>query len=125
MKFDVKVTQEGNEKKCNPGEVAVINYTGRLKSDNSVFDSTEKSGTSFTFVMGQAEVIQCWDMAFKQLNVGSKATLECPAELAYGDVMKPGIPENSDLEFDVELLACAADELENDDIKQMAASADI
>ena len=59
-------------------------------------------------------------MAFKQLNVGSKATLECPAELAYGDVMKPGIPENSDLEFDVELLACAADELENDDIKQMA-----
>ena len=64
-------------------------------------------------------------MAFKQLNVGSKATLECPAELAYGDVMKPGIPENSDLEFDVELLACAADELENVDIKQMAASADI
>ncbi len=39
--------------------------------------------------------------------------------------MKPGIPENSDLEFDVELLACAADELENVDIKQMAASADI
>ena len=59
------------------------------------------------------------------MNVGSKATLECPAELAYGDVMKAGIPENSDLEFDVELLACAADELENVDIKQMAASADI
>ncbi len=75
--------------------------------------------------MGQAEVIQCWDMAFKKINVGSKATLECPAELANGNVMKAGIPENSDLEFDVELLACGADELENDDIKQMATSADI
>ena len=39
--------------------------------------------------------------------------------------MKPGIPENSDLEFEGELLACVADELENIDIKQMAACADI
>ena len=44
------------------------------------------------------------------MDVGEKATMTCPASMAYGDVMKPGIPENSDLIFDVELLACEKDE---------------
>ena len=43
--------------------------------------------------------------------MGSKATLDCPADMAYGNVMKPGIPENSDLIFDVELLDCSKDEI--------------
>ena len=36
--------------------------------------------------------------------------MECPAEMAYGNVMKKNIPENSDLAFDVELLSCSKDE---------------
>ena len=60
-------------------------------------------------MLGQAEVIECWDEGIKQLEIGEKALLSCPAGMAYGDVMKPGIPENSDLEFDVELLACEND----------------
>ena len=62
------------------------------------------------------------------MDVGSKATFECPASMAYGDVQKPGIPENSDLTFDVELLDCVKDELNNIDItemKSMAAQADL
>ena len=76
-----------------------------------MFDDSHKAANNpFSFVLGQAEVIECWDEGFKQLDVGSKATLQCPASMAYGEVMKPGIPENSDLEFDVELLACEKDE---------------
>ena len=60
--------------------------------------------------MGQAEVIECWDEGIKQMEVGSKALISCPASMAYGNVWKPGIPENSDLEFDVELLECAKDD---------------
>ena len=37
--------------------------------------------------------------------------MHCPAEMAYGNVMKPGIPENSDLDFDVELLSCDKEDL--------------
>ena len=36
--------------------------------------------------------------------------------MAYGNVMKPGIPENSDLIFNVELLGCEKDELADLDI---------
>ena len=51
------------------------------------------------------------------MPVGGKATLNCPAEMGYGNVMKPGIPENSDLVFDVELISCGKDELADIDLK--------
>ena len=53
------------------------------------------------------------------MDVGEKATMTCPASMAYGDVMKPGIPENSDLIFDVELLACEKDETADMDQTQL------
>ena len=74
-------------------------------------------------MLGQAEVIECWDEGFKKVPVGSKATLECPASMAYGDVQKPGIPENSDLVFEVELISCDKDELADLDMSQIQAMA--
>ena len=111
-KFEVKVNNPDSASKqfCDTGKVATVQYTGKLKSNGDVFDSTQQKG-AFQFVLGQAEVIECWDEGFKKVPVGSSATMECPASMAYGDVMKPGIPENSDLVFDVELLSCDKDEL--------------
>ena len=66
FKFEVNLVQKGNEaRKCQTGEVAVVNYTGRLVSDGTVFDSSEEKGQPFSFVLGQAEVIECWDEGFK------------------------------------------------------------
>ena len=100
----------------------VAEYTGKLKTDGSIFDSTKTKGP-FSFVLGQAEVIECWDEGFQKVPVGSKATLKCPASMAYGNVQKPGIPENSDLTFEVELLSCDKDPLEGMDMAQMQAMA--
>ena len=66
-------------------------------------------------VVGRPLTARCRERA----PFGSKATLECPASMAYGDVMKPGIPENSDLVFDVELLDCVKEEMNNVDISQL------
>ena len=106
-KFEVKVTTDsaGPHKLCETGQVATVNYEGSLKTDGTVFDSTKVKGP-FSFSLGQAEVIECWDEGFKKMSVGQKATFNCPAEMAYGNVMKKNIPENSDLVFNVELLGC-------------------
>ena len=58
------------------------------------------------------------------MKVGAKATFECPAEMAYGNVMKKNIPENSDLMFDVELLGCNKEEdIKDVDIAQLQEAA--
>ena len=44
--------------------------------------------------------------------------------MAYGNVMKRGIPENSDLEFDVELLDCSKDDMQELDITELSGAAD-
>ena len=118
-KFDVKISDgaEGRQM-CQQGQVATVNYTGKLKDSGSVFDSSVAKGTPFSFVLGQAEVIECWDEGFKKMPVGSKAQMECPAEMAYGNVMKRGIPENSDLIFDVELLGCQNDDMADVDLTE-------
>ena len=56
-------------------------------------------------------VIRGWDEAFLQFRVGTKATIICPPDYAYGDAGCPAenheeasIPPNATLKFEVELL---------------------
>lgn len=73
--------------------------------DGKEFDSSVKR-QPFKFKLGAGQVIKCWDEGFAQLQVGSKATLTCPPEMAYGSRGAGGvIPPNAVLKFDVELLS--------------------
>ena len=51
-------------------------------------------------------VVKCWEDAIINLTVGEKADIGCPAATAYGGSSKPGIPANSDLIFNVEVVDC-------------------
>jgi uncharacterized repeat protein (TIGR01451 family) len=75
-----------------------VNYEGRLL-DGTRFDGN--SGTSFPL----NGVITGWTEGLATMQVGSRRQLIIPANLAYGSTARPGIPANSTLVFDVELLA--------------------
>jgi FKBP-type peptidyl-prolyl cis-trans isomerase len=96
-------TVVGNGPKAEKGKRCVMHYEGRLKKNNKVFD---KSSSPFTFRLGVGEVIKGWDVGVSTMKVGGQRTLIIPSDLAYG---KKGagkdIPPNSDLIFDVKLLA--------------------
>jgi FKBP-type peptidyl-prolyl cis-trans isomerase FkpA len=78
-----------------------VNYRGTLL-DGTEFDSSYKRNEPAQFGLNQ--VIRCWTEGVQKMQVGGKAILTCPADLAYGDQGRPGIPGGATLIFEIELL---------------------
>jgi FKBP-type peptidyl-prolyl cis-trans isomerase len=95
---------EGTGEEAVSGKKVTVNYQGQLV-DGTVFDSSYKRGTPFTFTLGAGEVIRGWDEGVVGMKVGGKRKLTIPPDLAYGEAGIGGvIPPNATLVFDVELL---------------------
>jgi FKBP-type peptidyl-prolyl cis-trans isomerase FkpA len=103
MKIEKLVS--GNGAAPQRGEVVNVHYTGWL-TDGTKFDSSVDRNEPFSFVLGAGQVIQGWDQGVATMQVGDKARLTIPSDLAYGDHGYPGaIPPKATLIFEVELLS--------------------
>jgi FKBP-type peptidyl-prolyl cis-trans isomerase FklB len=83
-------------------DTVTVNYRGTL-IDGTEFDSSYKRGQPAQFPV--TGVIHGWTEALLKMNVGSKWKLFIPADLAYGEQGRPGIPPNATLIFEVELVS--------------------
>ena len=107
MSLTLRTTQNGDGKRFpRPGNKLTMHYTGTLASTGAQFDSSRDRGQPFTFTIGVGQVIKGWDQGVMQMSLGQRANLYIPSALGYG-VQGAGrdIPPNSNLIFDVELLA--------------------
>ena len=96
-----KVIREGKGPKPKATDVVKVHYRGTLL-DGTEFDSSYKRGEPVEFPLDQ--VIKGWTEGLQLMTVGSKYQLYIPANLAYGEPGNRGIPPNSTLQFEVELL---------------------
>lgn len=85
------------------GKKLTVWYTGYL-SDGKKFDASDDHGGPFEFVLGAGQVIQGWEIGLKGMKVGGRRTILIPPSFGYGDKDWNGIPANSTLIFDVQLL---------------------
>ena len=92
---------------CRSSDTAKMTYTGKF-ADGTVFDSTDKSnfGMPMKFIIGSGQVIPCLDTALSQMHVGSKASITCPPDVAYGAEGSGPVPPNTPIFFDVEVVNC-------------------
>lgn len=89
------------------GDNVVVNYTGWL-TNGKKFDSSLDSGrTPFTVQnVGQAQVIQGWNMGLIGMKVGGERRLVIPYQLAYGaGGYPPSIPAYATLIFDISVVS--------------------
>lgn len=97
--------KEGTGEGAKAGDSITLYYVGVLTADGSEFQNSYDSAQPFTFTLGQGEVIAGWDQGMVGVKVGGQRQLDIPAELAYGDAERSGIPANSALTFVVDILA--------------------
>lgn len=80
-----------------------VHYEGTLPS-GEVFDSSYKRGAPMSFQLNR--VIKCWTEGVQLMKKGGKATLICPAGIAYGDRgAPPKIKPGATLKFVIELIS--------------------
>ena len=100
----ITMLKEGSGVNPKLTDAVTVNYRGTLENGQE-FDSSYKRGQPASFPL--TRVIPCWTEGVQKIKVGGKAKLVCPSNMAYGNQSVPGIPPNSTLIFEVELLDIA------------------
>lgn len=87
----------GNGEFPNENSLVTVNYEGFLL-DGSRFDGNDNVQFSLQ------GVIEGWTEGIPKFSKGGRGQLLIPSQLAYGSQSRPGIPPNSVLRFEVDLL---------------------
>jgi peptidylprolyl isomerase len=87
------------------GQTVTVTYVGTLENGKE-FDASAKHGNgTFSFTIGEGQVIKGWDEGVMGMKVGGERMLKIPPQLGYGAAGAGGaIPPNATLLFDIHLL---------------------
>lgn len=102
--LEIVDTVVGTGEEVKHGATITAHYTGALVADGTIFQSSIDFGEPISFGLNQ--VIKGWADGVPGMKVGGTRRLTIPSEQAYGaSSPAPNIPANSDLVFDIELVA--------------------
>lgn len=94
----------GNGQEVKSGDEVIVNYIGTFQNGQK-FDSSYDRNTPLDIQIGVGRVIKGWDEGVVGMKVGGKRKLIVPPELGYGSQDYNGIPGNSTLIFEIELIS--------------------
>ena len=99
-----KFTKLGNGPQPKPGDLMVIHGIGTL-ADGKEFWNTRTDGSVYEYAFGVDSVIRGFSEGMRYVREGDRIIITMKPELGYGARDRPGIPANSTLTFDYEILA--------------------
>jgi FKBP-type peptidyl-prolyl cis-trans isomerase len=83
------------------GDTLKVGYAGYF-SNGVLFDTSawnNSTDSSYTFVLGEQNMIEGWDDGMKVMNKGARVQLIIPSDLAYGSTGRGSIPPYQTLIF--------------------------
>ncbi|MEV7617735.1 FKBP-type peptidyl-prolyl cis-trans isomerase [Streptomyces sp. NPDC089799] len=88
------------------GSTVEVHYVGVAHSTGAEFDASWNRGETFSFTLGEGNVIKGWEMGVKGMRAGGRRKLVIPPHLGYGNrgagsAIRPG----ESLIFVVDLIA--------------------
>ncbi|KAK0576333.1 hypothetical protein LWI29_015602 [Acer saccharum] len=86
------------------GDEVTIHYVGTLL-DGTKFDSTRDTDEPLTFKLGSGEVVAGLNNGIATMRKGEGALFTFPSELGFGVEGGNGVPPNSVVQFEVELVS--------------------
>lgn len=103
--LQIRTIEAGSGPVITAADAVLIEYEGRLASTGEVFDGSAAHGGPQA--VAPAQTIPGFSEALTRMQKGGRYQIRIPSELAYGSAEQPGIPANSDLEFDVQVVDVA------------------
>ena len=99
-----KFTQLGKGPQPQTGDLMVIHGIGTL-ADGKEFWNTRTDGSPYEYTLGVDSVIRGFSEGMRHVREGDRIIITMTPELGYGARDRTGIPANSTLVFDYEILA--------------------
>ncbi len=96
----------GTGAEATNGKTVSVTYTLWIYSSSTVdHKGARVESNTFQFVLGAGQVITGFDQGVVGMKVGGTRELVVPPSLGYGATALQGIPANSTLVFDIELVS--------------------
>lgn len=100
---EIAVLKKGDGATVGSGDAVLVQYTGVLWADGTVFDSSWERGAPAQF--STTQVVTGFQKALEGQTVGSQVLAVIPPAEGYGDTAQGEIPAGSTLVFVVDILA--------------------
>ena len=99
-----KFTQLGTGPQPQTGDLMIIHGIGTL-ADGKEFWNTRTEGAPYEYTLGVDSVIKGFSEGMRYVRQGDRIVITMKPDLGYGARERTGIPANSTLVFDYEILA--------------------
>ena len=103
--LEIEDLEVGSGAEAAPGQDVEVHYVGVAWSTRGQFDASWDRGETFSFGLGQGQVIKGWDQGVAGMKVGGRRKITIPPNLGYGKAGAGGVIKGGEtLVFVVDLI---------------------